>query len=245
MSDAADRASRPWRSRSALVLADSSIVVLALPEIYRELDTSVAGGHLGAGLLQPRDGARRRARRAARAPGRARAGPPRSGWPSSPAPASPAASPTELEHPDRRPLRAGARRRRRGHRGAGAAAGDGRLRAPRGDASGRPPARPARRSGRRSAACSPSSSPGSRSSCSRCRWRSLAGGADPRRRPARGGDRDVIDRSCARPAGPHLLGQPRAGAGLGGDRGGALPARPAADRGLAADARSGRRSSSR
>ena len=67
---------RPGRASAALalavglVLADSSVVVLALPQIYRELDTSVAGGDLGPRLLQPRDGARRRARRPPRAPRR-------------------------------------------------------------------------------------------------------------------------------------------------------------------------------
>ena len=52
--------------------------------------------HLGAGLLQPGDGAGRRSRRPPGPPRRPRPRPPRSGWRSSPAPASPAASPTEL-----------------------------------------------------------------------------------------------------------------------------------------------------
>src|SRR4051794_37958425 len=60
------------------------------------------------------------------------------------------------------------------------------------------------------------------------------GGADPRGRQTRGGDRR--DRAGAAPHRPPApLGEPGAGDGLGGDRGGALPARPAADRRLAAE----------
>ena len=119
-----------------LVLADSSIVVLALPEIYRELDTSVAGvtwvlvsfnlvmalAAVPAALLARRvgPGADRRGRAGDLRRRRPRLRPRR-----------------RALDPDPRPLRAGARRRRRGHRGAGAAAGDGRLRAARGDGLGR------------------------------------------------------------------------------------------------------------
>ena len=166
-----------WRALAlavGLVLADSSVVVLALPEIYRDLDTERRRRHLGPRLVQPRDGARRGAGGPRRASGRAgtggrgRARDLRRGRPRL------RALRPSLEHPDRRPLRsrrwAGRSRSRRcssccPRRSARSAA------RPR---SGRPPGRPARRSARRSAASSPSSSPGSRSSCSRCRSRSLA-----------------------------------------------------------------------
>ena len=196
-------------------------------------------GHLGAGLLQPGDGA-------GRGPGGA---------------TSPAASDRaraaavglaifagaglacgarrQLSTLIARPLRAGARRRAGGHRGAGAAAGHGRLRAPRGRGLGQ---RRGDRSGaraRRSAASSPSWSPGSRSSCSRCRWRLAAAVpilAVARHEAATG---IVLDRAAPhRPAAP--AGQHRPGDGLGGDRRGALPARPAADRRLAPDPDRGR-----
>ena len=145
------------------MLADSSIVVLALPEIYRELDTSVAGvtwvlvsfnlvmalAAVPAALLARRVG-----------PGRAAA--------------------VGLAIFAGAGLACGALRELStliaarcvqalggaagGDRGARAAAGDGRLGASGRRRSGRLPGRPGRRSAPPSAACSPSWSPGSRSS---------------------------------------------------------------------------------
>ena len=213
-----------------VVLADSSIVVLALPEIYRELNTSISGvtwvlisfnlvialAAVPAALVARRVGP---GRTAAVGPGDLRRRRPRL-----------RAGRRSLD-PDRRPLRAGARRRRRGHRGAGAAAGDGRLGAAGGDRLGR------RRGDRRRAGT------GGRRPAHRARLLAVdlpdpgAGGAgrrgaDPLRRQTRGGDRDHRNGGAPdRPTAP--LGESGAGDGLGGDRRRALPARPAADRRLA------------
>ena len=146
-----------------LVLADSSIVVLALPEIYRELDTSVAGVtwvlvSFNLVMALAAVPAAHLARRVG--PGRAAA----VGL------AVFAGAGLACGVADQLSTLIAARCVQAlggaagGDRGAGAAAGHGRLRAPRGGASGRPRGRPGRRWGRRSAACSPSSSPGSRSS---------------------------------------------------------------------------------
>ena len=75
-----------------LVLADSSVVVLALPDIYRELDTSVTAVTwvlVSFNLVMALAAVPAAHSRAGSGPGV----PPRSGWRSSPGPASPAASP--------------------------------------------------------------------------------------------------------------------------------------------------------
>ena len=154
-----------------LVLADSSIVVLALPDIYRELDTSVAGvtwvlisfnlvmalAAVPAALLARRVG-----------PGRAAA----VGLAVFAGAGLACGLADELSTLILARCVQALGGAARGHRGAGAAAGHGRLRAPRHRDLGHAPGRPGRRWDRRSAASSPSWSPGSRSSCSRCRWRS-------------------------------------------------------------------------
>ena len=109
---------------------------------------------------------------------------------------------SELEHPDRRPLRAGAGRRAGGDRGAGAAAGDGRLRAPRGGVWAT--------AGATGAALGPAVGGLLTELVS---WQSIflvqaplaiaAGGAAARRRPARGLDRDRLRRAAPhRPTAP-------------------------------------------
>ena len=121
----------------------------------------------------------------------------------------------DLEHADRRPLRAGARRRRGGHRGAGAAARDGRLRAPRRRGLGGAPGRPARRSGPAVGGLL----------TELVSWQSIflaAGAAGDRRRACRSSRspgtrrRPGSSRGAAPSRPPAPARQPRPGAGLGG-----------------------------
>ncbi len=182
-----------------LVLADSSIVVLALPEIYRELDTSVAGvswvlvsfnlvmalAAVPAAHLARRVGPGRSAAVGLADLRRSR-------------PCLRHRRPAQ--HADRGPLRAGAWRRPGGDRGAGAAAGHGRLRAPSGGAlgdcggdrrgAGAGGRRPAHRAGLLAVDLP---DPGA----DRARRR----GADLRRRPARGCHRGALHRAAADRAG--------------------------------------------
>ncbi len=215
-----------------LVLADSSIVVLALPQIYRELDTSVAGvtwvlvsfnlvmalAAVPAALLARRAG-----------PGRAAAVGLAVFAGASVACGISAELSTLIAARCVQALGGAAG----GDGRAGAASRHGRLRAPGDSGLGH------RRRHRRGART------GRRRPAHRARLLAVdlprpgAGGAgrrgaDPRRRQARGGDgrargRAAPDRS------PPPARQPGAGDGLGGDRRRPLPARPAADRGLAPD----------